>query len=108
MSSLTYDPAREDEIDLEEIRARYRAMNHRELLTSGEAAAYMASPNASYGPTRPIWRVHLAEARAEWRRRTISAWCLCHGRAGWLQVGDALHFYRVHCLRRQHNHLFGT
>jgi hypothetical protein len=70
---VAYDAILEDSIDLEAIRARYHAMTDAELLENGKPAAYMASPQASYGPARPIWHVYLAEARAEWRRRVYTS-----------------------------------
>jgi hypothetical protein len=52
------------DIDLEAIRARIARKSDAELRKYGEAAAWMAAHS-----TRETWRVQLAEARAEWRRR---------------------------------------
>jgi hypothetical protein len=58
-----YNFTRED-IDLEAIRGRLAQMTDGELKKYGEAACWMAEHN-----DRETWRVQLAEARAEWRRR---------------------------------------
>lgn len=57
------------ELDLPAVRASMRKMNDAQLAKYGRAAAYMASPAASYGPVRTTYVVQLAEARAEWQRR---------------------------------------
>ena len=62
-----FDPS--EQVDLEAIRERLRKMTDRELLEYGRAGAYMVSPQASYGPTRPTFIIQLAETRAEWKRR---------------------------------------
>ena len=46
-----------------------RNMTDREMLEFDRAGAYMVSPQASYGPTRPTFIIQYAETRAEWRRR---------------------------------------
>jgi hypothetical protein len=53
----------------EELRKRLRAMPDPELLRYGQAARYMASPQANYGKPLVIYIVQLQEARREWRRR---------------------------------------
>jgi hypothetical protein len=58
-----------DDLDLAAIRERLRKMSDAQLERHGRAAAYMASPAASYGPVRATYLVQLEEARAEWRRR---------------------------------------
>ena len=63
-------PGPEDELDLDRLRARLRAMSDAALLHWGRSAAYMASPAASWGePPRECFIIQLREARAEWRRR---------------------------------------
>ena len=51
-------------IDLDAIRERIKKMNDDRLLAYGRSAAWMVE--RSGGET---WKVQLAEARAEWRRR---------------------------------------
>jgi hypothetical protein len=58
-----YDFTRED-INLEAIRERIKKMTDDQLLGYGRSAAWMAERN-----DRETWKVQLAEARAEWRRR---------------------------------------
>lgn len=53
----------------EELRNRLRAMADPELLRYGQAANYMASPQANYGNPVAVYIVQLQEARREWRRR---------------------------------------
>jgi hypothetical protein len=55
--------------DIEQIRARLRKMNDRELREYGRASAHMADPRKNYGKPNPAFQVQLDEARAEWRRR---------------------------------------
>jgi hypothetical protein len=55
--------------DIEQIRARLRKMNDRELREYGRAAAHMANPWNNHGKPNPAFQVQLDEARAEWRRR---------------------------------------
>jgi hypothetical protein len=59
------------ELNLSAIRERLRTMTDVQLASHGRAAAYMASPAASYGPPRATYILQLAEARAEWRRRRL-------------------------------------
>jgi hypothetical protein len=58
-----------EDIDVEAIRQRLRGMSDEELLRHGRAAAWMADPVAQRGHVRKTYRVQVAEARAEWRRR---------------------------------------
>jgi hypothetical protein len=46
-----------EQVDLVAIRERLRKMTDRELLEYGRAGAYMVSPQASYGPTRPTFLI---------------------------------------------------
>jgi len=62
-SNKMYNFTRED-IDIEAIRERTRKMRDDDLLEHGKAAAFMASRDS-----RETWKMQLAEARAEWRRR---------------------------------------
>jgi hypothetical protein len=59
--------------DIEQLRERLRQMDTRALKSFGEAAAYMAAPGstADGSPPREVFRLQLAEARAEWRRRHV-------------------------------------
>ena len=57
------------DLKVEELRKRLRAMSETELLRFGQAAKYMCSPEANYGPPRQVFVVQLREARLEWRRR---------------------------------------
>jgi hypothetical protein len=70
-----FDPS--EQVDREAIRERLRKMTDRELFEYGRAGAYMVSPQASYGPTRPTFVIQYAETRAEWKRRKAE-------RAAWL------------------------
>jgi hypothetical protein len=54
---------------VEEFRKRLRAMPDPELLRYGQAAKYMASPQANYGKPLAVYIVQWQEARCEWRRR---------------------------------------
>ena len=57
-------------LDLDELRARLRAMDDRMLKQWGKSAAYMCTPEANLGaPPREVFVVQLRKARAEWRRR---------------------------------------
>jgi hypothetical protein len=63
-----FDPA--TGIDLDELRARLRAMDDRMLKQWGKSAARMCSPAVNLGAApRPEFVLQLEEARAEWRRR---------------------------------------
>jgi hypothetical protein len=67
---------REDEVDLESLRARLRKMNDAELLRFGQAAKSMSSPDAYFGqPPRQTFVVQLEEARVELRRRNAEKEC---------------------------------
>jgi hypothetical protein len=55
--------------DIEQIRARIRAMSDLELRKYGRAARDMADPKKNFGPPNPSFKIQLDEARAEWRRR---------------------------------------
>lgn len=60
----------QDEIDLDDLRARLRKMTDDELLAFGKAARYMCSPGANFGnPPRECFVIALRECRKEWRRR---------------------------------------
>jgi hypothetical protein len=54
---------------VEELRKRLRKMTDNDLLLFGQAAKYMCSPEANYGPPREPFLIQLKEARAEWRKR---------------------------------------
>jgi len=56
-------------IQTPEVPRANREVQHEHLLRCGRAAAYMASPAASYGPVRITYIQQLEELRAEWRRR---------------------------------------
>jgi hypothetical protein len=64
MQGIQTDPE-----DLEQIRARIRAMSDTELRKYGRAAAHMADPRKNHGKPNPAFQIQLHEARAEWRRR---------------------------------------
>jgi hypothetical protein len=60
-----YRFARNEEIDLEELRTRLRKMTDEDLLRFGKAARFMCrdkSPGQAFV-------IQLEEARSEWRRR---------------------------------------
>jgi len=60
--------SQDDNINLEDLRARLGKMSDDELLRWGTAARSMS--NGNFGkPPRPIFVIQLKEARAEWRRR---------------------------------------
>ena len=64
-------------IDLDELRARLRAMDDRMLRVWGAAAARMCTPEANLGaPAREVFVVQLREARAVSRgsRKLGSVW----------------------------------
>jgi hypothetical protein len=62
--------ARDEPLDLEELRARLRKMPDAALLRFGTAARNMCTPHANYGhPPRENFVVHLREAREERKRR---------------------------------------
>jgi hypothetical protein len=65
---MMHAPAGDEPLDIPTFRTRIRKMTDEHLLRCGRAAAYMASPAASYGPVR----VHSAVG-AEWRRRKNQA-----------------------------------
>jgi PAS domain S-box-containing protein len=62
-----------EELNVSTIRAQLCKMSDEQLAAYAREAAYMASPVTSYGPPRETYRVQLAEARAEWRRRQLVA-----------------------------------
>jgi hypothetical protein len=63
-----FDP--EAPLDLDELRARLRAIDDRMLKRWGAAAARLCSPKSNRGdPPREVFVVQLREARAEWPRR---------------------------------------
>jgi hypothetical protein len=63
-----FDP--EAPLNLDQLRARLRAMDDRMLKQWGAAAARLCSPESNRGaPPRQVFVVQLREARAEWRRR---------------------------------------
>jgi hypothetical protein len=66
---MMHAPSGDEELDLPAFRARLRKMSDEHLLRCGRDAAYMASPDASYGPVRATFILQLAELRAEWQRR---------------------------------------
>jgi hypothetical protein len=67
---LMYNPAGENGLDLDALRARLRRMSDRELLWFGRAALYMCSPDANHGKgPRRVFVIQLREAVREWRRR---------------------------------------
>jgi hypothetical protein len=57
--------ARNEGIDLEELRTRLRKMNDEELIRFGKAARSMCRDKAP----RQVFVIQLEEAKAEWRRR---------------------------------------
>jgi hypothetical protein len=57
------------ELNVEEFCQHLKTMAETELLRFGQAAKYMCSPEANYGPPREVFIVQLRESRAEWRRR---------------------------------------
>jgi hypothetical protein len=61
-----YRFARDDEIDLDELRTRLRKMTDEDLLRFGKAARFMCQDKSA----REVFVIQLEEARAEWRRRT--------------------------------------
>jgi hypothetical protein len=64
-----YDLTRENELDLEALRAKLRRMSDRELLRFGRSARYMCSPAANIGKEpRKVFVIQLREAVEEWRR----------------------------------------
>ena len=62
-------PVGDEPLDLPKFRKRIRKLSDEQILRCCQAAAYMASPAASYGPARATWVQQLEELRAEWRRR---------------------------------------
>jgi hypothetical protein len=63
-----FDP--DSPLDLDQLRARLRAMSDQALKHWGAAAAHMCTSEANFGaPPREVFVIQLAEARAEWRRR---------------------------------------
>jgi hypothetical protein len=60
-----YRFARDEEIDLDELRTRLRKMTDEDLLRFGKAARFMCRDKSP----REVFLVQLEEARAEWRRR---------------------------------------
>lgn len=70
---MMHAPAGDEPLDIPLFRARMRKMSDERLLRCGRAAAYMASPAASYGPVRQTFIQQLEELPAEWRRRRATA-----------------------------------
>jgi uncharacterized protein YjiS (DUF1127 family) len=69
-----YDFAGDGTPDLEQLRARLSQMSDDALRRFGASARYMCSPEANLGkPPRMAFSVQLAEAVAEWRRRSDTA-----------------------------------
>ena len=60
-----YRFARDEDVDLDELRTRLRRMSDEELLRFGKAARFMCSDKSP----RQVFVVQLEEARAEWKRR---------------------------------------
>jgi hypothetical protein len=60
-----YRFARNDGIDLDELRTRLRKMTDDDLLRFGKAARFMCRDKSP----RQVFVIQLEEARAEWRRR---------------------------------------
>ena len=60
-----YRFARDEEIDLDELRSRLRKMTDQDLLRFGKAARFMCRDKSP----RQVFVIQLEEARAEWRRR---------------------------------------
>jgi hypothetical protein len=60
-----YRFARNEEIDLDELRTRLRKMTDEDLLRFGKAARFICRDKSA----RQAFVVQLEEARAEWRRR---------------------------------------
>jgi hypothetical protein len=58
-----------DHENVEQIRERLGKMSDVELRKYGRAARDLADPNKNFGPPNPSFKIQLAEARAEWRRR---------------------------------------
>jgi hypothetical protein len=72
----------QEEIDVDELRARLRKMSDAELLAFGKAARYMCSPAANLGqPPREPFVIQLREARGEWGRRLSEGRALARVRA---------------------------
>jgi len=59
----------EESVDVEAIRSRLAKMSDEDLIKYGRAAANLCDPIAQRGEVRETFRVQLAEARAEYRRR---------------------------------------
>ena len=67
-----YDFAREAGLDLEQLRARLRAMDDEALRRQGKAAAFLCRPEANHGRApRETFVLQLVECRAEWKRRRV-------------------------------------
>ena len=64
-SARLYRFARDEDLDLEELRARLRKMTDDDLLRFGKAARFMCCDKVP----RQVFVTQLDEARAEWRRR---------------------------------------
>ena len=63
-----YRFARDEGIDLDELRTRLRKMSDEDLLQFGKAARFMCRDKSP----RQVFVIQLEEARAEWRRRRPS------------------------------------
>jgi hypothetical protein len=60
---MMHAPSGDELLDIPAFRVRIRKMTDEQLERSGRAAAYMASPAASYGPVRATFILQLAELR---------------------------------------------
>jgi hypothetical protein len=69
---MMHAPSGDEPLNIPAFRARIRKMSDAHVERCGRAAAYMASPAASYGPVRMTFIQQLEELRAEWKRRNAS------------------------------------
>jgi hypothetical protein len=56
-----------EEVQLQKLRERLRAMSDEELIKFGKMVRSLSAPRVSVTPDP--WKAQLEEARAEWRRR---------------------------------------
>jgi hypothetical protein len=71
---MDYQPEQEDQIDLEQLRARLRKMSDEALLHWGRSGVRLCSAEFNRGkPPRQVFVIQLEEARMEWRRRKAAA-----------------------------------
>jgi hypothetical protein len=74
---IVYSFAGDSPLDLHALRSRLEAMDTAALVRSGQASAFMCSPQANMGKEpREAFLVQLREAREEWRRRLTAAFQL--------------------------------